>query len=150
MRRVYLGGARALARAATPLIIPGLLRGWGLPRICTFVAARCTAALIGFTIASSVLTAPAQLSPQSIERTLIQHDARIRALERGQAEMVSTLTRVTEQGSQLNRLSEQVAVLSNQIAERDKFLAWLLAMINSVAVIAAGVAWMIRHRKQQN
>ena len=108
------------------------------------VAASFAAFLIGIT----PLVSPAQLGSQSIERTLIQHDARIRAIERNQAEMVSTITRLTEQSNKIDRISEQVAVLANQISERDKFLAWILAMINTVALIAAGIAWMIRHRKQ--
>lgn len=140
MWRLYIGVVKWLARKAAPTGARYILDPCGFRRAVV-------ASFAAFLIALTPLVAPAQLGSQSIERTLIQHDARIRALERSQSEMVSTLSRVAEQGAQLNRLSEQVAVLSNQITERDKFLAWLLGLINTVALITAGIAWMIRHRK---
>lgn len=143
MWRMYVAAVEAIGASVAPYGAQWILD----PRKARRAVAASFAA---FLIAITPLVAPAQLGSQSVERTLIQHDARIRAIERNQAEMVSTITRLTEQSNKIDRISEQVAVLANQISERDKFLAWILAMINTVALIAAGIAWMIRHRKQSH
>ena len=106
------------------------------------------AAMLASGLSVSPLIVPAQLSPQSVERTLQQHDARIRALERGQAEMVTTLSRVAEQSAKIDKLSEQQATLANQINERDKFVAWLFGLINTGAILVAGL-WALMQLKRK-
>lgn len=147
MWKIYVGAVNWLGRIAGDWFGAALLVGWRCWLGARLLRAGYVAACVLLAVCPLMVTA--QLSPQSVERTLQQHDARIRALERGQAEMISTLSRVSEQSAKIDRLTEQQATLANQINERDKFVAWLFGLVNTAALLIAGI-WALMQLKRRH
>lgn len=152
MWSIYVKLVKWAARQVAPTGARYILDPRGFRRaVATSVAA--------FGIALTPLAAPAQLGSQSVERTLIDHDARIRAVEKAQAEMVMTLSRVGEQAIKIeeltkavNGLTTQQAISNSQMADRDRVFAWIFGILGSVlaAIIGAMCFWVIRHKKNNH
>lgn len=142
---LYIGAAEWFGALAGRAFGDALIFGW---RAWTLQAAtRTTVTAFCACLALSPILVPAQMTPQQIERSISRFERRIEALEDNQKEIAHTIRRMNNQSAKLDDLNTKVAVLADRMEERDKFLAWLLGIINSAAVLTAGISWMIRHRK---
>ena len=142
MWKIYVGAVEWVAIQIAPHGVQWILD----PRQCRRAA---LAAAVGLGIAVSPLIVPAQMTPQE-RRQFERHEQRLQVLERDNALIRADLNRLQELPKGQELIQRELVGIKTLISERDKALSWTITLLNAGALLAAGVWFLIRHRRPQS
>jgi hypothetical protein len=94
----------------------------------------------------SPLIVPAQMTPQE-RRQFDRHEQRIQALERDTSLIRRDLQQLQDLPAGQQEIRDEVIGIRILIRERDKAFQLIITLLNAGALLAAGVWFLIRHRK---